>query len=139
MLYILPVILAALLFIEASFTTIPVAFLFLLLLTIFKKSSIVFIVAFFVGVLMDILLLRPLGMTSMVYLLILFLVTLYDRKFEIATTSFIGFSSFFGSLIYLLVFQNQVPILQAIVSAIFAVLAAITLFKSQLKIRKALI
>lgn len=87
---------------EASITTLPFLFLVLLSLTVLFRSNIVFLYAFSFGLLIDLLTLRPLGQTSAILVFLLFLVLLYQRKFEIDTSYFVLAASFFGSLGFLL-------------------------------------
>ena len=103
---------------EGSVTSLPLSVLVIILSYIMLRSNIVFILAFVMGLLLDVMTLRNFGQTSLVLLGLLFLTFLYQRKFEIASLPFVFFSLLIGSYIYakLLVLNNQ--FLQAMLIAI---------------------
>lgn len=105
-----------------SFTTIPVALSVLLVLYIFNTDSWVFFAAFVCGLLLDFVLLRTAGITSLIFISFLLLINLYEKKFEIKTTHFILFFSFIGSLVYLEIYKQNYVIQQSIVNSLIAVL-----------------
>lgn len=102
---------------EATVTSIPLIFVILLELIIISKQWYVFALAFISGVIVDSLLLRPIGETSIFLLSFLFLVLLYQRKYEIYSIPFIVISSFIGTSIYLLLTQGDYVILQSLICA----------------------
>lgn len=111
------------LILEASLTTIPFVFLILLVFMALSRANWLFILAFVFGILLDLVGFRTLGISSAFFLIILFLVLLYQSKFEIATNAFIVAASFFGTLGYLiLVGFDQNLLLQAILSSIIGLL-----------------
>jgi|ERR1035437_5131136 cell shape-determining protein MreD len=115
------------LILEVTLTTIPLLFLILLCLIVLFKEKWLFIAAFVLGALFDLLLLKTLGTTSAFLVLFLFLVLLYQSKFEIATGYFVIIASFFGSLLFLFISgYTHLIIIQAILSSIIA----LVLFKS---------
>src|SRR5579859_116016 len=91
-------------FLEGTVTTLPLVLICLLCLTIFFRNLYLFIAAFFVGILLDAFALRELGETSIFFLLLIFLILLYQRKYEINSYPFVLIASFVGSLLYLLLF-----------------------------------
>lgn len=91
-------------FLEGSITTLPVVLLMLLIITVVIRQSFVFGVAFLSGVLLDLLIMRPVGQTSVVLVLFVLFVRLYERKFEIETVPFVLFASGLGTLLYGLIF-----------------------------------
>lgn len=105
---------------ESSITTIPFVLSIILVLYIFYRKEWVFLTVFISGVILDILNLRNLGFSSSFFLIFLFLIFLYDRKFEIKSNYFVIFSSFFGSIVYLLIFNSQFIFLSALANTIFA-------------------
>ena len=114
-------ILGFLLFVlESSVVTLPVVLLFLLFYTIITRSDYVFVIAFIVGIFLDMVMLRPLGFTSLYFLTILFLVFLYERKFEIGTIYFVMCAAFLSSFFYLLLFSRSFIFSQALVCAILS-------------------
>jgi rod shape-determining protein MreD len=111
------------LILEASLTTIPFIFLILLVFMALSRANWLFIAAFIFGILLDLVGFRTLGISSAFFLIILFLVLLYQSKFEIATNAFIIVTSFFGSLGYLILIGfDQNLLLQAIFSSIIGLL-----------------
>jgi len=118
------------LILQASITTIPLVFLVLLSLTVISKDAIIISAAFIAGVLIDILSFQTPGITSAILITFLFLVLLYQRKFEIATNYFILGASFLGSIIILFIIgNNHLIIFEAIISSIIGFLI-FNLFKT---------
>ena len=129
--FILVLILFFLSFLEAI-TTLPLVLIVLLCLTIVFKRSMLFALAFFTGLFLDIFQLRNLGQTSLFFLIFLVIVLLYERKFEIKTKPFVFISTFVGALFYLLLFNYDYVLAQALVSSVLAVLT----FKYLIKFSK---
>lgn len=124
------------LILEASLTTIPFVFLGLLVLMVLARANWLFLLAFIFGVLLDLVGFKTPGTSSLFFLIILFLILLYQSKFEIATNAFILAVSFLGSFGYLfLLGYHQNLLLQAVVSSIIGLL----LFKLIQKYNKSLI
>lgn len=107
---------------EATITTIPLVFITLFCFLIFRRNGIIFPFAFFAGLILDIVLLRVPGTTGIFYLLVLLLVSLYQRKYEIYSAPFVAVASFFGSLLFLNVFHYEQIFLQTVISTIIAVI-----------------
>ena len=110
------------LFLEGTVTSLPLVFLCLLCLTIFMRDSTLFFLAFLAGIFLDAFALRALGQTSIFLLIAVFLILLYQRKYEINSYPFVLIASFVGSLIFLMVFGYTNALVEACVSAIIAVL-----------------
>lgn len=125
--YVPYILLFFLIILESSVTTLPLVLIFLLFLAVFVRSESVFLTAFFAGILLDALTLRTLGSSSAFFLLILFLIFLYERKFEIGTIYFVVIATFFSSLIYLLVFPTDSLLPQIVLCVIlsFAIFLAV--------------
>ncbi|MBI2430574.1 MAG: hypothetical protein HYV39_01000 [Candidatus Levybacteria bacterium] len=104
---------------EGSVTTLPLTFCLLLIFYIFQKDAVIFPISLLAGILLDLLLVRSIGISSIFFILFLFIVFLYERKFEIETVPFVFFASFLGSLGYLWIFGYKDILLQAGVVAIF--------------------
>lgn len=117
------------LFLEATVTQVPFTFSTLLILFVMKKSPGIFPAAFFLGVLLDILTLRTIGGTSLFFVLFLFLVYLYDRKYEINTLPFIAVVSFIGAYLFLAIFEKTFDFHQASAGLLFAVLLFVLMKK----------
>lgn len=109
-------------FFEGSFTTIPLVLDVLLVSFVLSRDSWVFLASFLLGILLDIISLRLIGTTSIVFIILLFILTLYEKKFEVKTVYFVFLSSFFGSLIFLIVFGYDYVLQQAMISSFIAVL-----------------
>lgn len=105
-----------------SVTTLPLVFVAILCLFVLTKKLSVILLAVFLGLILDIFSLNVFGKTSLFFVVFLFLVGLYDRKFEIQTLPFVIISSFLGSTIYLLMFGSYYILWQALVSSLIAVL-----------------
>jgi hypothetical protein len=108
------------LFLEGTLASLPLVFVCLLCLTIVLRSSVLFLVAFLAGILLDVFALRSVGETSMFLLGAIFLLFLYQRKYEINSYPFVLLASFIGSLLYLFFFGYPYAFLQAILCTIFA-------------------
>jgi cell shape-determining protein MreD len=109
------------LFLEVSLITIPLIFLVLLCFVVIFRENWLFPLAFIFGILFDLLSFKTLGVTSAFLVLILFLVLLYQSKFEITTGYFVIIASFLGSLLFLfLQGYTHLIFVQAVVSSIIA-------------------
>jgi len=123
------ILLTLALILESALTTIPLILLVLLALTSLFKNNFVFVGAFIFGFLFDLITLRTVGLTGIFFVVFLFLILLYQSKFEITTNAFIIVASFLGSFCFLLI--NGITsniILEPIVSTILG-LAIFTLLK----------
>lgn len=92
------------LLLEGTVTNLPLVFIALVIVTIAMRNLFLFLLAFISGIFLDAFALRPLGETSIFLLLCVFLMLLYQRKYEINSYPFVFLASFVGSLIYLLIF-----------------------------------
>lgn len=99
----------------------PIVFILLTFLAFVSKTWIFFL-AFFMGIILDLMLFRFLGATSLFLTTFLFLIFLYEKKFEIYTLPFVLIVSFVGSALYLMIFGYNYVLQQAIVSSLIAVL-----------------
>lgn len=119
----------ALLF-ETTLTTIPLVLVSLICLTVIYRENLLFLFAFFFGFLLDLILFKTIGLSSLFFIIFLFLVLLYQRKFEIKTISFVLISTFLGSFLYLFIFSyHDSIILQSVTSAIIGLIIFIFLKK----------
>lgn len=106
----------------SSLTTIPVSVGLLVATTVLFKKSWVFFAAFLLGLFLDLFLLRTLGQTSLIFVIFIFVIWLYERKFETQTMTFVFVSTFLGSISYLWLFRQQMVFLQAFVNSLFAII-----------------
>ena len=117
-------------FLQSSVTTIPLFFLVLLSFFVLERKEWIFFLAFLGGIVLDVLSFRNIGESSIFFVLFLFLVSLYERKFETATVYFIFVSSLLGSILFLGLFYNTGSlILESIISSLLGVLIFVTLSK----------
>ena len=105
----------------SGITTIPFAVALLVVATVVFKKSWVFFAAFLLGLLLDLALIRPLGYTSLIFTIFVFLIRLYERKFETQTMTFVFIAAFLGSLIYLMIFGYANVLIQSLVSALISI------------------
>lgn len=105
----------------SSSTTLPFSAGALVILYVWYRDSLVFFVAFILGLILDSLLVRDLGRTSFFFLVFLFVLFLYERKFEVNSLLFVFIASFIGGLSYLIFFGYSFAILQALVSSLITV------------------
>src|SRR3990167_378794 len=106
---------------QTSVTTLPLVFLLFLNAAVVAKKTWIFPIAFLTGLALDALLLNPLGKTSLFLAIFLFIILLYDKKFDIQTFPFVFLASFIGSLIYFIAILHIPNIFtQAIISAVIS-------------------
>lgn len=122
MIFLLLLLLVIFVFLEGTVTTLPLVFICLLCLTILMRSSFIFFLAFLSGILLDAFALRSIGETSIFLLLAVFLILLYQRKYEIHTYPFVLIASFVGSLLFLNIFGYAHVFWLSIVNVILAAL-----------------
>lgn len=104
-------------FLESTLTTLPLLFLALLLCYVTKKDSILFPLAFLFGLFIDITMVRSLGYSSLFFVVFLFIIFSYERKFEVQSTSFIFFASLLGSAGYIFLLSDKDVVLHALLTA----------------------
>jgi hypothetical protein len=103
-------------------STIPFSVGLLVISTVIFKKSWVFFLAFGLGLFLDLTAIRLLGYSSLILTILVFILFLYERKFETGTTVFVFISTFLGSLIYLMIFGYQEIFLQALVNSMLTIL-----------------
>ncbi len=108
---------------EGVLTTLPVALIFLLCLMVMKRQEWIFPLAFLSGIILDVFSFRPIGFSSLFFVTFLFLILLYQRKYETATMPFVIIASFFGSIGYLLLMGESGVLIQGVVSTVIAATA----------------
>ncbi len=107
-------------FFEGSITSIPLVLMCLITIAAHTKSSRVYVYALIAGSILDILTGRILGVTSLVLVILLFMIFLYQRKYEINSYIFIGFASFFFSFIFGFIFHVSHMFMHVVISILFA-------------------
>lgn len=126
------------LLLEGMITTLPVTLIALIILLLQKREYWIFFLAFGSGLLLDLFTLQSLGLTSIFFVIFLFALLLYERKYEIQTLPFVVVSSFFGSLMYLLIMRSDMVFWQSFMSSVIGGVAFIlysTYRKRHLKAR----
>ena len=125
------------LILEGTVTTLPLVLIVLLCLTILRRDGIVFPIAFFAGLMLDVMTIRILGASSLFFTIMLFMILLYQRKYEINSYPFVGFAAFLASLGFLLLFERGNFLLDPLVNAFIALLlfAAVRFFTTKSQVQ----
>jgi hypothetical protein len=118
----IPIILTLFTLVISGITTIPLLVGVLAIFTVASRKSWVFFLALAAGLFLDLISMRPLGYSGLVLTVFVFLLFLYERKFETRTSVFIFFSTFFWGLIYLRIFDYQQIFLQALINSLVTVI-----------------
>lgn len=122
MIIFLLILLAISILLEGTLLTLPLTLVCLICLTIFKRDTSVFAIAFIAGIFLDIFHVQPIGGTSIFFVCALFLILLYKKKYEIYSIPFVMLSTLFGSFLYLTIFKDSGAVLLSFVSAVVAVI-----------------
>ena len=120
---VLPIILLIIaLFFEVSITSLPLLVGVLIFLAVSVRKDWVFLAAFLIGLIFDILTLRTIGTTSLFFTILIFLIFSYENKFEIATLPFIFISTFLFSFLFLIFLGFGNLLLQSLTVSILTLL-----------------
>lgn len=120
---------------EGTITTIPLVFNILLVWFVLSRDNGIFFLSFVCGVLLDSLGVQKIGISSLYFVVALFVIILYEKKFETKTMPFVLLFSFLGSLGYLVLTQQQYILQQAIVSSLISSMIFHVLSKSDPNLR----
>lgn len=119
---------------QASVTVFPLSMIVFLLWYLHERTDlkggqteIVFLTAFFVGLLLDMLTFRILGLTSLFLVSFLFVLSLYERKFEINTIPFVLLTAFGGVSSFMLFFGHDHALTASFVGTLIAVVGFVVL------------
>lgn len=118
--FLLSIIALVFLLLESTVTSLPlflIAVLLSLILYSSKHSNLVFVLAFLGGLILDASAVRYLGGASLFLTCLLFLVLMYERKYEINTIAFVMVSSFFGIFSYLWIFGYGDIFIQSVIGS----------------------
>lgn len=110
---------------QASFVAWPLIVGIVVSLAVIEKSTHVFFYAFLCGLIADMVLFLPIGASCVFLTVLLCIIFLYQRKFEIRTMPFVFFASLIGSAVYLILFGYREILLS---SGIVALLSALCFF-----------
>ncbi len=136
MLFLLPLLILAML-LESTVTDLPLVLACLLILTIIRRDISVFIAAFFAGIFWDTLTLHRIGGASIFFLVFVFLIFLYQKKYEINSFPFVFAASFFGGWIFLAIFGYHGASTQSLTGSVFAVIVfGLTRLKLPVKFKR---
>lgn len=102
---------------ESTITTLPLSLLIILFASVKTRKSDIFLIAFVVGLLLDILAFKNIGWSSLYFTIFVYTIFLYQKKFEIMTLNFITFFGLIGSFGYLFMTGASNIILQALICA----------------------
>lgn len=135
MVFFLIIALIIALLLEGTVTTVPLVLVFLLCLLIIKRETIVFFIAFLAGLLLDILSVRTPGISSLFFITFLFMILLYQRKYEINSYPFVFFASVLGSFGFLAVVGYGNWLWGSVLSSFFALClyATVRFFTKEVK------
>lgn len=100
-----------------------------------RQNGWVFLAAFLGGLILDVSSVAYPGGTSLFLTCLLFLILLYERKYEIDTIPFVFVSSFFGTFLYLWFFGYGDIFIQSIASSFLGVVIFV-LFRSMANSRR---
>lgn len=106
---------------QGELSSFPIILDVLLISYILTRSTKIVTASFISGIFLDIFTVKTVGISSMFFVVFLFLVFLYERKFEITTLPFVLITSFLGSLGYLVLTQDTILFFESLVSAIITV------------------
>lgn len=121
----------AALILESTFTTVPLLFTVLTVYTIFKKQTRFFYAGFAGGIILDSLTVRVLGSSSAFFVIWLYLILLYDKKYEIRSSLFVCLSIFIGSTLYLYIFKYNYIFLNALIASAAGIVLYLILKKTE--------
>lgn len=112
------------LIVETSVSSLPLVLLFLIIVTVWRKSAHMLLLAFFSGLILDVLLVRNIGTTSIFFLVMIAGMILYQKKYELRSPFFVIPFSMVASMLYVVLF----PVPQAFLHVVFSTLLAGILF-----------
>lgn len=118
----------ALLF-ESSVFSLPFVFITLLFFAVTSQSRRVFLFALISGIILDAMMVRTIGSSSLFFCTFLFLVFLYQRKFEITSVYFVLVATGAGTFIYGSLFGMPHIWSYVIASCLFAMLLCAVLLR----------
>lgn len=116
------ILLTSAVLLEGTVTTLPLVLVCLLCFLIIKRSRIIFYSALIAGLILDLFTLQPLGSSALYFIVFLYLVILYKKKYEINSYPFVIVSAFLGSFLFLLLFGYANALISAGISSGIAVI-----------------
>ncbi|HUV43117.1 MAG TPA: rod shape-determining protein MreD [Patescibacteria group bacterium] len=104
--YLILILVFFLAILQGAFLRLNLVLLLVLAWAIFRPTKEVFLVAFFSGLLLDLAKGMPLGLSSLIFLVVVFLLSLYSRRFDSLYPLFLPVFVFFSSLVYRFIFSH---------------------------------
>lgn len=122
--------------IQGTVTSLPLVLFTLILLAVKVRSSDVFLYAFVSGIVLDIMLVHPLGVSSIFFLSALLVIFLYERKYELSSLIFVLSVTAVMSIVSSLLFPTPQRFLQVILAIVvngllFSMIEFLTLSKKK--------
>jgi cell shape-determining protein MreD len=108
------------LLLQSFFTTMPLVVVWLSIFYVLSEDSKAFFLAFLAGIILDSSSVRHIGISSLFLVGFVFLVSLYEKKFETQTLPFVGLSSFLGTISYSLIVAGSINLWQVALTASLA-------------------
>lgn len=103
---------------QGTVTSLPLVLLILIVSAVKIRSSNVFFLAFVSGIVLDIILVHPLGVSSIFFLSVLLVIFLYERKYELSSLIFVLSVTAVMSLVSGFLFPTPQLFLQVILSVV---------------------
>ncbi len=123
------------LLLECFVINIPLVLVSLIALTVIKKNYQMFFAGFILGIFLDILSFRTVGVSSLFFITFIFLILLYEKKFEITTNYFVILASFVGSFAFIFINHLHNLFLSSVIS-VFLGLMLFNIYKKIFIVKK---
>lgn len=114
------ILLALALIVESTLVSLPLTLLFLIIVTVWRKSHHMLLLAFLSGLILDVLLVRSIGVTSIFFLVVIAVMILYQRKYELRSPFFVIPFSMAASMLFVIFFPVSQPLIHVILSTLLA-------------------
>ena len=121
---------------ESSLTTLPLTLIIILFSAVVIRKNEIFLLAFLAGLFLDFLTLETLGLSSLYFVSMVYVVFLYQKKFEIETLYFVTTFSFLGVFGYLFIERASYVLLQSLAVTVLVFFSYISFKKFNKKIPK---
>ncbi len=110
------------LLLEGTLTSLPLVYIVLLCWAVIRRDAQAFVAAFITGIFLDVFAVRLVWQSSLFLVVSVFLILLYQRKYEIYSYPFVGVAGFLGSFVFLLLLGSNNLFLQAGISSCIGVI-----------------
>ena len=121
---------------ESTLTTLPLTLIIILFSAVVIRKNEIFLLAFLAGLFLDFLTLETLGLSSLYFVSMVYVVFLYQKKFEIETLYFVITFSFLGVFGYLFIERASYVLLQSLAVTVLVFFSYISFKKFNKKIPK---